>query len=460
MAQRLTRVRLVVIRSACTPQTLQAFAESCLRFSPRIALRTHSPSAVFIDLTGIPPQVEGPRSKERVLALARRLGLEVWIEDAESAGIALARFQERPQSALLFKDPVRNEETLVAWGRFPIRSLEWMARPFEFNEDWHKRVLSWEQKLKPLGIRTLHAFLGLPARSLASRLGEQAVELHQRLSARLSGEVLGLGSEPKTADLWPRFEPEAVLEFKSDLEDEVLLEPVLFALKQGLELCVPRLYARGLKVSALELELDSLKIRVEFSFPEGSVRGLMDVLRERLSREWQRRMLSRPLRSLRLRVSETVPSDRAQRDFFRVREERDEMLMTLLNRIQTRDSESRAFKAEMTERYLPEFSWQKVSPLKSAGPGGESSCESGKARWALLPRPSRFLSTPIEASMSDFIRREGPERISNEWWTDRFLRAQDRDYFIAENRQGVLMWVYRERGLATSGRVWIQGIFD
>ena len=35
----------------------------------------------------------------------------------------------------------------------------------------------------------------------------------------------------------------------------------------------------------------------------------------------------------------------------------------------------------------------------------------------------------------------GPERIEAGWWDD---AAVTRDYFIAENDQGQLLWIYRE----------------
>ena len=60
----------------------------------------------------------------------------------------------------------------------------------------------------------------------------------------------------------------------------------------------------------------------------------------------------------------------------------------------------------------------------------------------------------------------GPERIEAGWWDDALIT---RDYFIAENELGQLLWIYREhdpaedkkdkRGLVFAGAIWINHVF-
>ena len=51
----------------------------------------------------------------------------------------------------------------------------------------------------------------------------------------------------------------------------------------------------------------------------------------------------------------------------------------------------------------------------------------------------------------------GPERIEAGWWDDALAT---RDYFIAENRAGQLLWVYAERQVLGKTAVWyLQGLF-
>ncbi|MBN9126749.1 MAG: hypothetical protein J0I90_04075 [Nitrosospira sp.] len=52
----------------------------------------------------------------------------------------------------------------------------------------------------------------------------------------------------------------------------------------------------------------------------------------------------------------------------------------------------------------------------------------------------------------------GPERIEAGWWDDAPIA---RDYFIAENELGQLLWIYREPDAAMENRArwYLQGFF-
>jgi protein ImuB len=51
----------------------------------------------------------------------------------------------------------------------------------------------------------------------------------------------------------------------------------------------------------------------------------------------------------------------------------------------------------------------------------------------------------------------GPERIEAGWWDDAPVA---RDYFIAENTLGQLLWIYREHKPAAKNKGWyLQGLF-
>ena len=81
------------------------------------------------------------------------------------------------------------------------------------------------------------------------------------------------------------------------------------------------------------------------------------------------------------------------------------------------------------------------------------------------PRPSWLLSEPRRLAVrahrpvldSSLDLLAGPERIEAGWWDDAPIT---RDYFIAENAAGLLLWVYRERLPATGKALWyLQGLF-
>jgi protein ImuB len=51
----------------------------------------------------------------------------------------------------------------------------------------------------------------------------------------------------------------------------------------------------------------------------------------------------------------------------------------------------------------------------------------------------------------------GPERIEAGWWDEALVA---RDYYIAENQQGQLLWVYRERKAQDETDAWyLHGLF-
>jgi protein ImuB len=53
----------------------------------------------------------------------------------------------------------------------------------------------------------------------------------------------------------------------------------------------------------------------------------------------------------------------------------------------------------------------------------------------------------------------GPERIEAGWWDDALVA---RDYFIAENDLGQLLWIYCEHNAAGAGKNqswYLQGLF-
>ena len=51
----------------------------------------------------------------------------------------------------------------------------------------------------------------------------------------------------------------------------------------------------------------------------------------------------------------------------------------------------------------------------------------------------------------------GPERIETGWWDD---APATRDYYIAENTAGRLVWIYRERLPVPGKALWyLQGLF-
>jgi protein ImuB len=64
--------------------------------------------------------------------------------------------------------------------------------------------------------------------------------------------------------------------------------------------------------------------------------------------------------------------------------------------------------------------------------------------------------------LHEIAAAEGPERIAMEWWRDADGQALTRDYFRAETRTGLRVWLYREGlyGRETGSPRWfVHGLF-
>jgi protein ImuB len=77
------------------------------------------------------------------------------------------------------------------------------------------------------------------------------------------------------------------------------------------------------------------------------------------------------------------------------------------------------------------------------------------------PRPLWLLDAPralrdaLEAK--PWVLRDGPERIESGWWDGGDCR---RDYFVAENHDGEIVWIYRDHRDGTDDGEWfMHGLF-
>jgi protein ImuB len=108
------------------------------------------------------------------------------------------------------------------------------------------------------------------------------------------------------------------------------------------------------------------------------------------------------------------------------------------------------------------------APLNLAMPAGPTATTSGDpAHWPRLRRPVWLLrepqplrdeaGTPLLSGKPLWLVA-GPERIEAGWWDDGYAA---RDYFIAQDAEGALLWVYRFRRAPEVGEVgwYLQGRF-
>ena len=116
------------------------------------------------------------------------------------------------------------------------------------------------------------------------------------------------------------------------------------------------------------------------------------------------------------------------------------------------------YRPEMANQWLPVMSLVKsakpMSSMQAMGPGGQGT---------ELPRPCWLLAKPVALLLRDNRPFYGsplkmvspPERIESGWWNGELVL---RDYFVAQGRDNVYYWVYRER-LAAQPCWYLHGLF-
>jgi protein ImuB len=113
----------------------------------------------------------------------------------------------------------------------------------------------------------------------------------------------------------------------------------------------------------------------------------------------------------------------------------------LLERLRARLGRDAIHGLALAADHRPERAWRRAAPGDT--PAQESAAPPGRPLW-LLKRPGPL---PLDDQRRPLCqgaleRLDGPERIETGWWDG---DAVERDYFIARNPKGSLLWIYRER---------------
>jgi protein ImuB len=432
---------------------LEALAEACFRFSPQIAVRARE--AIFIEIRKSGSLFSETALNARLKSLAQRMGFSqtrITLADDAASALAEARFQTRS---------------------FPLEAMHDYLSPFQKDLDGEKRVSVLIEKLRLLGILSLHEFSQVPSEILASRLGREAIHLHERIR----------GLSPVA---WSGFNPLPMISEKTSLEDLETqngsegLEILTFTLKGLMDRAFARLRGRGERASVVQVTLEleqwsTIQIhkrvwQIDLPIPQGSVHGMIPIIKDRLDFDLQREPLGSPAISIQFEILESTPGKAAQTDLFNKREEDAEAWNALVARLCVKLGVEHVFVALPIERYLPEKAYAKVLDSKKI---------SSNVMPLIPPRPARVLKKPEPVRLTGdllvhfqsgrkwkTIRWEGPERLAGEWWK----RGFHRDYFRIFTESGEQLWIFSEpakiplqvgnHALASEPELYLHGYFD
>jgi protein ImuB len=215
----------------------------------------------------------------------------------------------------------------------------------------------------------------------------------------------------------------------------------------------------------------STPIYIQLSEQSGDPGHLMLLLRERL----ERTKLTASVCELTLTADEIAAGMDANLELFPNAQSEATSLNRFIEKLSARLGPQAVMSLKVMPDHRPECSQRFEAPVNGGMNGGKSVPRQEKRREALpseLTRPAWLMETPLELKLqcqqpvygSPLKLIAGPERIEAGWWDDVLVA---RDYFIAENDLGQLLWIYcecREHGepnaAAAKNQSWyLQGLF-
>ncbi len=319
--------------------------------------------------------------------------------------------------------------------------------------------------LGKLGVRTVGEFVRLPAAGLLRRFDGATYRLHRMATGQFA--------LPPQAE--QEVEPVCA---EADLDPpELDVERLTFRIKQMLDPLLDRLEREGRALATLELQIGFDGV--------GPVRGrpaVAHVIRPAaptldavqllgLVRLWlDATLLPSGVVALVLAVEPTV-ARHEQLSLFVAKPKRDRLAAArAFARLRAALGDDAVGRVRLTDGHLPEarFTWERIDRLAEAAlqPRDDLVRERGVDTTVLvrrlytrpLPLPSRPPQEPdgwllCGLDHGPVARFVGPYVVSGAWWRSEIHR----EYYVAEMRQGDLLWVYYDR----RRRQWfLQGIVE
>ncbi len=292
--------------------------------------------------------------------------------------------------------------------------------------------------LAKLGIKTVGAFLSLPAGGLYERFGPKAYRLHRMASG----------------DLWdplrPRAPEEAVRQ-KLLLDDpETDSTRLLFLIKSLLHPMLASLAARSEALAELLLRFliyrnGRREEHIRPAVPTLDVVQLLDLVRLRLESV----KLSAGVTEIEL-MAEVSQATREQLRFFSEEPVRNlDAANRALARLRAEFGDASVVRAKLTDGHLPEarFAWTPLDRVEFPRPQPQAVRTLVRR---IMAKPIPLPSSPrahhdgwllLGPSYGAVEKLSGPFVLSGGWWN----REIHREYYFAETHRGDLLWVYYDR---------------
>jgi protein ImuB len=258
---------------------------------------------------------------------------------------------------------------------------------------------------------------------------------------------------------------EAPLEFSARLELIARVETteaLLFGVKRLMTQLAGWLNARRAAISRLILDLRHERWRpsdqavtsvvIGLSQPNKDPEHLLGLIRERLGQL----VLSSPVEELILSAEDVSLASDANQELFPTTQSTSVSLNRLIEKLAARLGTASVTRIASQSDFRPERAFSST-PASAASSSSVLSVTAARPCW-LMKQPEALLMAghrPVYGSTLALLC--GPERIESGWWDDALVQ---RDYYIAENDRGQLLWIYRERHASHADAHWfLHGLF-
>jgi protein ImuB len=410
---------------------LGAIAHAALAFTPSVCMQPshdpqRSPDTVLLEVRSSLRYFGGPtRLLQRLREVVSPLGHRV---HAASAPTPLG-------AALLARGPRRMHcSDAPAMQRALDATPVWLLGPG--REHW--------EALQGMGLCTLADLRRLPRSGLARRFGTALLADLDR--------AYGERPDPRVPlALPPQFDSRLELFARADSTEQVLHAAGMLLARLAAWLAAQHAFVRGF-VLAMQHEPrwrsdaqvpPQTLLSVSLAEPSRDPVHLQVLLRERLAQL----QLPAPTLELHLAAREIVPGEAPSGELFASAASEREGLVRLVERLQARLGAAQVQRLQAVHDHRPERA-SATRPVDAARVGQRNAAVSVPAAplrpvWLLAPPeplPERGARPLLAGRALQLL--SGPERIESGWW-DQALA--ERDYFIAEDAEGALVWIYRAR---------------
>ena len=307
--------------------------------------------------------------------------------------------------------------------------------------------------LAGLGVQRIGELLRLPRDGVARRFGPALLDELDRAHGHLP-ELRAWYRAPELFD--------ARLALPGRVE---AAEALVFAARRLLLLAAHWLALR--QAATLQLALDAehesrapTRIELRLASAGRDPERFAALLRERLA--WV--CLPAPACALRLRCEACVPIGPANGMLFAQPADAADGLARLIERLQARLGRERVLRLLPTADHRPERAYR-IEQADAQAPVDRDGQGLAHGALAGVPRPLWLLPEPLALPERDgrpwhhgpLRLRLGPERIEAGWWE---AQPVQRDYYVAEDAQAALYWVFRARPDPHAPAAWyLQGRF-